>query len=194
MMLDDMQARICQTQADLYEWAADEGYQFPAFSDIYLRSDFCKRAMDTTYSRFQLREPLEHLDFLIPENPQLNSCKSDEAKFDGAEAYWIGYIYRALYYETGKESKVLSYDYPFEKLLARYMALHTIDYSMAVDIILNRRLFEYTGIEFYVSEEALHRFQTDNGRPLTQADIDLILKGCFEMSPGKLAEYIENHI
>lgn len=50
---------ICKTQQRIYEYTASKGYDMVSFSDAYLKSDFCKRAMDSAYSRFQLETPLE---------------------------------------------------------------------------------------------------------------------------------------
>ena len=44
---------ICETQAMLFEYAAKR-YNFDNFVELYMRCDFCRRAMDTEYSRFQL--------------------------------------------------------------------------------------------------------------------------------------------
>lgn len=67
--------RICRTQGDLFEWAADEHYKFPDFSDIYPGSDICARSMDSEYSRLQLMEPLEHMDFIRMEIPNIDDIR-----------------------------------------------------------------------------------------------------------------------
>ena len=137
--MNEMQHRICRTQAMLFEWAADNKYSFPEFADIYLSSDFCARNMDTVYSTFQLREPLEHMDFIRMECPNIDNLISDR-NYSGAIAYFAGYIYRALYYNTGLPSYNLIRKYPYnEKIPLWYPGLHTVDYDMATDMILGRK-------------------------------------------------------
>ena len=138
-MIDKVEQDICKTQGELYEYAALHDYMFPQFSDIYMKSDFCKRAMDAKYSRFQIREPEELMDFLVPENPELdqNMYKNGEC-FDNDVAFWIGYIYRYLAFESRKASSELYKLYPFGNLVKAYPGLHTVDDDMAIDILLKR--------------------------------------------------------
>lgn len=58
---------ICYTQQRIYEHMASEKYDMRVFSDAYLKCDFCRRAMDTCYSRFQLEDVYECMDFYMPE-------------------------------------------------------------------------------------------------------------------------------
>ena len=137
-MLDNIQYDICKTQGNLYEWAANEGLRFPEFSNAYMKSDFCHRSMDTEYSRFQLREPEEHIDFLVMEIPTLLQQKYNNEYFSGDVAFWIGFTYRQLWFETGMTSKEIVEKYPFDRMLACYPGLHTLDEDMAADILLGR--------------------------------------------------------
>lgn len=41
---------ICYTQQRIYKYMCQQGYDMKTFSDAYLRSDFCRRAMDTNYN------------------------------------------------------------------------------------------------------------------------------------------------
>ncbi|MBD5530217.1 MAG: hypothetical protein HDR02_17705 [Lachnospiraceae bacterium] len=50
---------ICSTQKEIYEYMVDSGYDLKAFSNAYLLRDFCRSAMDTIYSRFQIEFPDE---------------------------------------------------------------------------------------------------------------------------------------
>lgn len=120
----------------LYEHVANDGILFPKFSDVYLVSDFCKRAMDTDYSRFQLQHPGELLDFIIPENPGIDEKFPDGQHFDGAVAYWIGFMYRYLSIAMGISSKELLQRYSFGQMCAVYPGMHTVDYDMAADMIV----------------------------------------------------------
>ena len=128
-MLDSMQYRICETQAELYEYAAIHGFNVPDFSDTYLKSDFCKRAMDSSYSRFQLQCPEEILDFF-----QYDTIR--DSGVSGPVAYWIGFTYRQLAFETGLPSKDLLDLYPFSLMLSMYPGMHTQDPEYVGDVLL----------------------------------------------------------
>ena len=137
-MIDKIQYSICRTQGDLYEWAANNKFMFPEFSDIYMNSDFCRRTMDTNYSRFQLREPEEHMDFLIIKNPEILEHKYTDKHFRNDVAYWIGFTYRHIWFETKMPSKEIVTRYPFKKMCAWYPGLHTLDEEDSIDRILGR--------------------------------------------------------
>lgn len=66
-MMDGVEYEICNTQGNLYEFIAKKGFDIERFSGLYLQSDFCRRAFDTIYSRFQLADELECMDFIVPE-------------------------------------------------------------------------------------------------------------------------------
>jgi hypothetical protein len=139
-MSPDIQNEICITQQDLYEHAALHQYNMPVFSDMYLQSDFCRRAMDTIYSRFQLADPLEILDFLLPEiGPEDKLKYQDGEWFNRDVAAWIGFMYRLLYFKTGISSKELSQKVTFGGLCAAYPGLHTIDEDQAADILIEEK-------------------------------------------------------
>ena len=131
-MLGDMQYRICETQAELYEYAANNGYKFPEFSDIYMKSSFCHRAMDTIYSRFQLQCPEELMDFILPENPEI---KESPERLDTAIAYWIGFTYRQMSFELGSDSCKVLEIWPFDSMLRMYPGMHTQDPEYVAEVM-----------------------------------------------------------
>ncbi len=147
-MLTGVDYKICRTQGNLYEFLAKKGFDMELFSGLYLQSDFCRRAFDTIYSRFQLADELECLDFIVPELrgkfPEFHSGQitedydrvpEAESCFSPDVAYWIGFTYRQLYIETGINSRELSEKLPFDAMCRYYSGLHTVDEEMAVDII-----------------------------------------------------------
>lgn len=97
--------RTCATQANLYDHICRCGYDIVNFSDKYLVSDFCNREMDSLYSVFQREDPLQILDFVIPQIGDL--VPQTENPFH--TTYWgawdLGYMYRYLHYSTGMHSK-----------------------------------------------------------------------------------------
>lgn len=122
---------ICRTQEDIYKWAAARKYDMAAFSNAYLSSDFCRRAMDSEYSRFQLCDPDECMDFIRPE---IGTFETD-LYFDEEVAGWIGWMYRFICFQTGISSKKLNEKVSFNSMCAYYPGLHTVDERMAVEII-----------------------------------------------------------
>jgi len=125
---------ICEIQAHLFEYVANQGVDIEWFTKAYLCSDFCRRAMDTIYSRFQTADELEHLDFLLPEVGTLQEYE-DNTMFDPDVAWWIGFTYRQLYIQTQISSKELYERISFETMCRYYPGLHTVDEEMATDII-----------------------------------------------------------
>ena len=62
----DIDWDICETQGNIYQLAAKEGYDMGVFSDVYLRSDFCGRYMDAVCSRFQIEDETVIWEFFFP--------------------------------------------------------------------------------------------------------------------------------
>lgn len=127
---------ICDTQGRIYEFAAAMGYECEKFSDAYLRSDFCRRAMDSEYSRFQLEDEQECWDFIFPEIKDALTRYAEGSEFDGAAAYWIGFTYRQSAIVTGLSSEELSLCITFSAMCRYYPGLHTIDEDEAMNIII----------------------------------------------------------
>ena len=133
--MNDICYNICDTQGNIYEYAAMKGYDMEIFSNKYLLSNFCDRAMDTKYSRFQLEDVGECWDFIYPEIGDQLKTMEDNLHFDSNVAYWIGFMYRHLFLGTSVKSKVLSAIIPFDRIFQYYPGLHTIDEDMALDIV-----------------------------------------------------------
>ena len=131
--MDLVEYDICRTQARIYRYIASQGYDLPIFSDAYLTSDFCRRAFDTIYSRFQVADELECLDFIFPEiNEKL---VKNNTWFDEDVAYWIGFTYRQCYIETEIPSRELASRISFASMCRYYPGLHTLDENEALEII-----------------------------------------------------------
>ena len=126
---------ICETQGRVYEYVARNSYDMKIFSSLYLRSDFCKRAMDAKYSRFQLADELECWDFIYPEIGKELQKISEDLCFDPDIAYWIGFMYRQISTETNTNSIILDRIVSFDTMCRYYPGLHTVDEDMALDIV-----------------------------------------------------------
>ena len=97
--------RTCATQANLYDHICRCGYDIIDFSDKYLASDFCNREMDSLYSVFQREDPLQILDFVIPQIGNLVPQTENPFHTPYWGAWDLGYMYRYLHYSTGMHSK-----------------------------------------------------------------------------------------
>ena len=134
-MLSDVDYEICCTQGRIYEYAANLGYDMELFSNEYLKSDFCRRAMDTDYSRFQFADEEECWDFIIPEIGSKLEKIDTGLYFDPDVAHWIGFTYRQICFDRKVCSKDLPDKISFETMCRYYPGLHTIDEDAAMDII-----------------------------------------------------------
>lgn len=138
-VLDGINYEICETQGNIYEYIANHGYDLREFSERYLKSDWTRRQMDTIYSRYQIREPEECLDFILPE---IGEVLKSEMYFDGAMAFWIGFIYRALYLATDIPSEKLVQKVPFDSLQRMYIGYYTMDEIMQLEKIIENPRFQ----------------------------------------------------
>lgn len=126
---------ICDTQGRIYEYASTFGYDMEVFSKAYLCSDFCHRAMDAPYSRFQLHTEEECWDFIYPEIEKVLKKYPDGQVFDRNVAYWIGFTYRHAAFITEASSRELNEGISFKTMCNYYPGMHTIDEDAAIDII-----------------------------------------------------------
>lgn len=124
---------LCDTQGFLYIEAYKQGYNIENFHNRFMNSETCKNYFDTNYSRLQLADAYECLDFLLPE------IKTDlyfgANNFSAEIAEWIGFIFRLLCIETKISSRELCKIISFTDMLAYYPGLHTIETTNAIDII-----------------------------------------------------------
>lgn len=128
---------ICQTQQRIYEYMCVRNYDMKIFSKLYLQSEFCRRAMDTNYSRFQLETPQECADFYMPEIGAYLKKLEEGCTFNMDIAGWIGFTYRQIYIKTQTPSAVLSLLLPFNVMVQYYSGMHTIDENVAGQLIID---------------------------------------------------------
>ncbi len=114
--------KICMTQGGIFKYAALQGYEMESFAKHYLTSEFCKEAFDTAYSGFQLETPQECADFFLPEIGQSLSKTSN--KQDEEEAYYVGLMYRYLYFVTGISSAELVSLIPYKEICKYFINSH----------------------------------------------------------------------
>lgn len=100
---------------------------------MFLASDFCKRAFDTTYSVFQLEDEYMSMDYLLKE---VNLPMEDkDIMLTEDAAFFIGFIYRYIYRQTLIPSSVLVLKIPYDYLLNNVYRLIALDEEDAFEII-----------------------------------------------------------
>ena len=88
--------------------------------------------MDAVYSHFQLADAEECLDFILPE---IEIRSLPEPVYRDQVAYWIGFMYRYLFFSLQIPSDRLADALSFQVMTVYYPGLHTVDEDMAVEII-----------------------------------------------------------
>lgn len=135
--MTNVEYAICDVQGDIFEHVANHYIYdtFVAFVPAFLHSDFCKRQWDTRYSRYQMHTPEENLDFIQPELAGISwiESKENDQVFNNAAAHWIGFMYRALYIQTGVASAILAEKIPLSHMCAAYPGLHTVAEEDAIE-------------------------------------------------------------
>ncbi|MDE6678445.1 MAG: hypothetical protein K2K02_05330 [Ruminococcus sp.] len=133
--LSSLDYEICHTQEKIYKYMVEQGYNLKDFSDAYLSCDFCKKNMDTIYSRFQIEFPDECADFYMPEIG--NKLSKTTGKYDYF-AGEIGFMYRLLYVETSIPSAELVKRIPFDKLAEMAHTFEHYGYEEIADDIIEK--------------------------------------------------------
>ena len=131
-MLDN-DITLCEAQAQLFEYAASQGYDVESFALAFLSSDFCRRAFDTIYSRFHCADAEECEDFYLPE---IEEKLTKSSKRENNVAYEIGFLYRLLYIFTSIPSAELVCIIPFDTMLRKAIVAEHYGYDeMALDLM-----------------------------------------------------------
>ena len=126
--MDDIKYDICRTQGEIFAYMAKKRYDVVCFAEQYFSSEFCKRAFDTSYSRFQLETPQECADFFLPQIK--NNLRFTNKYQDKEEAFYIGFVYRYLYFVTNLPSSELFARVPIDRVKGYYIVsnLRTEDF------------------------------------------------------------------
>ena len=140
--LTPIQRIICETQGEIFRCANEWRLNMDEFVPLYMHSVFCKRAMDGIYSRFQMADGEECLDYILKE---IHPSILNEIHYNEQAMFWVGFTYRQLTFRLRDIPSKIIYDrLPFFSLAKQYYGLHTIDEEIAIDIIIENRFEEYT--------------------------------------------------
>lgn len=119
--------KICNTQGKIFEQANLDGYDVSVFANKYMNSIFCEKGMDYKASRYNFEDPETCLCEIYKEIGKPGNAAYNEA------AYWLGYTYRQLAYETNTPSRDVIRKVPVDKLILNYAAHHCIDEDYSSD-------------------------------------------------------------
>lgn len=107
---------ICDRQACLFQIFAQE-FELNSFIVAFANTNFCKEALDTKYSYFQMQDELVWKEMVERELPTLPKPKVNISK---AEIRWIGYAYRLMQIKTGLKTYELLEKYPLEHVQKQF--------------------------------------------------------------------------
>ena len=171
---------LCDIQGSLFSYAVEEGYDLKTFSDVYLKSEFCRRKMDSEYSIYQSAHYTWVAANLFPEiESDLKKIPKEEMNKDYVFAEDVGFMYRLLYILTSVPSRELADIVPFDYLLK----------------FANR--FQHYGFEHCAYDIIEHfslperRYDTDF-KVLTDEEAQAIMKEYEENERKTLMEYSDH--
>ena len=129
--LTAFERQLCSVQGKMFELSAKKNLSSKEFIDFYMQSKTAA-FFDLPYDRTQWMGEANLLQDVLDE-------KSDFPKgniFDSESLFWIGYTYRYWHFFTGQSSKEISQICNAEIMDTIYPAYHTLDFSMAIERIL----------------------------------------------------------
>ncbi len=129
-MCKSLQLTLCDTQGQLFELSAENGYDSEAFIKVFMTSQV-SADMDKEFHHVQWAGKAYILSRMEEELKE-QLIKSDEL-YDKETLYWAGYIYRYWNFYTGESSKEIYRQAPAKTMKAVYLMYHTMSPEMAID-------------------------------------------------------------
>ncbi len=121
--------QLCDIQGRLFELSLKNGYDSPAFIEIFMNSRSAA-SIDDTYDRLQWAGEEYILEELADEAGGLPEGGTAYAK---DTLYWIGYTYRYWHYYTGENSRDIYRTADAQTMNRCWAGFHTLDVKMAID-------------------------------------------------------------
>ena len=129
-MCKSLQLTLCDTQGQLFELAAERGYNSEAFIKAFMTSQV-SADMDKEFHHVQWAGKAYILSRMEDELGE--QLVKDGEIYDKETLYWIGYIYRYWNFYTGESSKEMYAIANAERMATVYLGFHTLDVKMAID-------------------------------------------------------------
>ncbi len=129
-MCKSFELTLSDTQGQLFELSAENGYDSEAFIKAFMTSQV-SADMDKEFHHVQWAGKAYILSRMEEELKE-QLTKSDEL-YDKETLYWTGYIYRYWNFYTGESSREIYRQAPAKTMKAVYLMYHTMSVEMAID-------------------------------------------------------------
>lgn len=129
-MLNSLQLALCDTQGQLFELSAEQGYTSESFIKTYMTSTVASD-MDKEFHHVQWAGKAYILSRMEEELSDM--LTKDGEVYDKEALYWIGYLYRYWHFYTGECSREIYKRAPARTMNAVYLMYHTMSPELAID-------------------------------------------------------------
>lgn len=121
--------QLCDIQGRLFELALKNGYDCPAFIEVFMNSKTAA-ALDDVYDRLQWAGE----EYILEElSDEAGGLKKAGTVYSAEMMYWTGYIYRYWHYYTKECSHEIYKIADANTMSECWLGFHTFDAAMAVD-------------------------------------------------------------
>ena len=129
-MLNSLQMALCDTQGQLFELSAEQGYASESFIKAYMTSDVASD-MDKEFHHIQWAGKAYILSRM--EEERADVLTQDGEVYDREALYWMGYLYRYWHFYTGEGSREIYKQAPARTMNVVYLMYHTMSPELAID-------------------------------------------------------------
>ena len=129
-MLNSLQMALCDTQGQLFELSAEQGYTSESFIKAYMMSAVASD-MDKEFHHIQWAGKAYILSRMEEELSDM--LTKDGEVYDQEALYWMGYLYRYWHFYTGESSREIYKQAPARTMNVVYLMYHTMSPELAID-------------------------------------------------------------
>lgn len=129
-MQNSLQMALCDTQGQLFELSAEQGYTSESFIKAYMTSDVASD-MDKEFHHIQWAGKAYILSRM--EEELSGVLTKDGEVYDQEALYWMGYLYRYWHFYTGESSREIYKQAPARTMNVVYLMYHTMSPELAID-------------------------------------------------------------
>ncbi len=129
-MCKSLQLTLCDTQGQLFELAAEKGYDSEAFIKTFMTSQVAAD-MDKEFHHVQWAGKAYILARM--EEELADKLTKGGKIYDKETLYWTGYVYRFWTFHTGESSNEIYKQSTAKTMNTVYLMYHTMSPEMAID-------------------------------------------------------------
>ena len=130
IMSKSLQLALCDTQGQLFELAAERGYNSEAFIKVFMTSQVAAD-MDKDFHHIQWAGKAYILSRM--EDELANQLTKEGEIYDKETLYWAGYIYRYWNFYKNESSREIYKQASAKTMKVVYLMYHTMSPEMAID-------------------------------------------------------------